>query len=197
MAIIAETVYFIQAIDSSDPTLNNWSSVLCGQVAQTMSIITACFLHIKPFLRKMDLGLMGMGRHQRQHGSISRPSMSRPTESPYLPSNQQGYFSPVTSQRKESPKHSLEFSDYKLHGHIAIPAQTFSASQVAIVSTPPPRTRDRSSSKDQNSGGKDSRNSMRSNNIHQVRTFGVDFEQGDEGRHRTGSGRRPNGSNSS
>ena len=188
MAIIAETVYFIQATESLDPTLNSWSSVLCGQVAQTTSIITACFLHIKPFLRKMDLGLMDVGRHQRQHSTISRPSMSRPTDSPYLSSNRQGYFSPVHSQRKESPKHSLEFSDYKLHGNIAVPAQAFSASQVAIVSTPPPRTRERSSSEEPNLGGRDSRNSMRCNNIHQVTTFGVNFERGNKDRRRTGSG---------
>ena len=185
VAIVAETVYFIKAADSTDPTLNNWSSVLCGQVAQTTSIITACFLHIKPFLRKMDLGLMNMGRGHQRHSITPRASMSRHKESSYLSSKKDGYFSsgPVASQRKESPKRSVEFGDYRLHGHIAIPAQAFSASQVAVVSTPPPR-RDRSRSKDPHSDGKNSRQSMHNNNnnIRQVRTFGVDFERDDERR---------------
>ncbi|MCJ1384419.1 hypothetical protein MMC17_007535 [Xylographa soralifera] len=96
-AIIAQTIYFIQASTTPDPTLNAWPAVLCGQIAQSTNLITACFLHLKPFLKQLDSGLLrnDARRHRRQKGGPHGPG------SYYLSSNGEGYFQ-TASQRKAS-----------------------------------------------------------------------------------------------
>ncbi|MCJ1319622.1 hypothetical protein MMC15_004958 [Xylographa vitiligo] len=98
IAIITQTIYTIRASRSPDPTLTSWPAVLSGQIAQSTNLITACFLHLKPFLKQLDSGLLrnDARRHRRQKkGGAHGPS------SYYLSSNGEGYFQSA-SQRKAS-----------------------------------------------------------------------------------------------
>ncbi|MCJ1328302.1 hypothetical protein MMC10_004978 [Thelotrema lepadinum] len=70
---IAQLAYFVPANNSSDPTFDLWPSVFCAQITQTVSIITACFLQLKPFLTSLNSGLLqnDEGIRRRRQGSRS------------------------------------------------------------------------------------------------------------------------------
>lgn len=58
---------------SNDPTFDLWPSVFCAQITQTVGIITACLLQLKPFLKSLDSGLLHNddGKRRRRQNSRS------------------------------------------------------------------------------------------------------------------------------
>ncbi|KAF7592272.1 hypothetical protein BBP40_000403 [Aspergillus hancockii] len=75
--IICQLVYFGTTADSSDPTNDTWPVVICTQLVQSLSIVTACSPQFKPFLdslRSTGMRLGGMtsyGHSQKAYGSYS------------------------------------------------------------------------------------------------------------------------------
>ncbi|KAI9881206.1 MAG: hypothetical protein M1830_007184 [Pleopsidium flavum] len=57
-AVTAQLVYLNRASDTTDATFDLWPLVLCTQVVQNMSIITACIPYLKPFLESLESGMM-------------------------------------------------------------------------------------------------------------------------------------------
>lgn len=49
-AVIAQLVYFNRDVDPSDITYHHWRTALCIQIAQNLSIITACLPCLHPFI---------------------------------------------------------------------------------------------------------------------------------------------------
>ncbi|MCJ1388132.1 hypothetical protein MMC18_000977 [Xylographa bjoerkii] len=163
VAIIAQTVYFIQASNTTDITLNSWTSVLCGQVAQSTNIITACFLHLKPFLQQLDSGLLRNDdrRHRRKKGGAHGPG------SYYLSSNGEGYFK-NSSQRKASAAVNDGLGP-------APPPQSHRPEYQNSAQGPPPR---RGNTALVSSNAEDRRSqSSRAQMIHQTTTWTVAYDE--------------------
>ena len=57
-AAAVQLVYLVHELHTSNTTLTAWRVVLCGQVVQTTSIMTACIPHLKPFLKNLESGLL-------------------------------------------------------------------------------------------------------------------------------------------
>lgn len=49
-AVIAQLIFFNRTAYSPDPTYSHWATVLCAQIAQNLSIITACAPCLHPFI---------------------------------------------------------------------------------------------------------------------------------------------------
>ena len=53
-----QLVYLRRASGSEDFTYRVWPAVLCNQLVQDLSIITACVPYIKPFLESLESGMI-------------------------------------------------------------------------------------------------------------------------------------------
>lgn len=58
VATVAQLFYFDHTSDSQDPTLDFWSTAVCTQVVQNLSIITACVPYLKPFFESLESGMI-------------------------------------------------------------------------------------------------------------------------------------------
>ncbi|KUJ13412.1 uncharacterized protein LY89DRAFT_158151 [Mollisia scopiformis] len=69
---IAQIAYFAPAIKSRNPTFELWTSVLCAQITQTISITTACFIQLRPFITSLHSGLLHNNDARRRIRQDSR-----------------------------------------------------------------------------------------------------------------------------
>jgi hypothetical protein len=69
---IAQLAYFLPTTDSVDPTFDLWTSVLCTQITQSVNIITACFIQVKPFITSLHSGLLHNNDERRRIRQGSR-----------------------------------------------------------------------------------------------------------------------------
>ncbi|KAI4194256.1 MAG: hypothetical protein LQ348_002684 [Seirophora lacunosa] len=58
VAVVAQLVYFNSATKSNDMTFNLWAEIVCTQVVQSLSIITTCVPHLKPFFDRIESGML-------------------------------------------------------------------------------------------------------------------------------------------
>lgn len=72
---IAQLIYFVPTTKSRDPTLELWTSVLCTQITQTMSIVTACFIQLKQFILSLHSGLLHIDDTSRRKRQDSRSGL--------------------------------------------------------------------------------------------------------------------------
>ncbi|MCJ1402005.1 hypothetical protein MMC11_005224 [Xylographa trunciseda] len=169
VAIVAQAIYFIQASNTTDITLSSWTSVLCGQIAQSTNIITACFLHLKPFLQQLDSGLLRNDdrRHRRKKAGAHGPG------SYYSSSNGEGYFKNA-SQRKASaavndglgppPAHQMNRPEHETSASSAPPKNGHTALVTAQEGI--------------GSSAEDRRSlSSRAQMIHQTTTWAVEYDE--------------------
>ncbi|CAI7569436.1 unnamed protein product [Penicillium glandicola] len=61
IAIICQLLYARQTLSSADSTYDTWVVAVSTQVAQTLSIVTACSPQFKPFLDNLQSSGMGIG----------------------------------------------------------------------------------------------------------------------------------------
>ena len=64
-AISCELVYLNRI--SNDPSFDAWPVTLCNQIAQCLSILTACTFYLKPFIDSLESGFIRAGDLRRQH----------------------------------------------------------------------------------------------------------------------------------
>jgi hypothetical protein len=57
-AIITQIIYTHQKLYSADPTFDTWPVVLCAEVVQCTSTVTACIPNLKPFLESLESGML-------------------------------------------------------------------------------------------------------------------------------------------
>ena len=85
MAIMCKLVFLHKTRNSEDPILDSWPVTLCTQTIQCLSIVSACFLYLKPFLDSVEAGFIrseDMRRHaigtQRRRSASSnlKPKVS-------------------------------------------------------------------------------------------------------------------------
>ncbi|KXG47464.1 uncharacterized protein PGRI_013340 [Penicillium griseofulvum] len=72
IAIICQLAYASQLHSSSDSTFESWAVAVSTQVAQTLSIVTACSPQFKPFLDNLRSSGMGLGMTSSNYGSKHR-----------------------------------------------------------------------------------------------------------------------------
>jgi hypothetical protein len=72
IAIICQLAYASQLPSSSDSTFDSWAVTVSTQVAQTLSIVTACSPQFKPFLDNLRSSGMGLGMTSSNYGSKHR-----------------------------------------------------------------------------------------------------------------------------
>ncbi|KAI4272577.1 MAG: hypothetical protein LQ337_005209 [Flavoplaca oasis] len=58
VAIVVQVVYHNRAKGRDDRTFEMWPVVLCAQIVQSLSIITACIPCLKPFLESLESGML-------------------------------------------------------------------------------------------------------------------------------------------
>jgi hypothetical protein len=62
----------VPAARAENITFEQWLAVFCAQITQTISIITACFLQLKPFFSSLKSGLLQNDEGRRRHRQDSR-----------------------------------------------------------------------------------------------------------------------------
>ncbi|KAJ5200041.1 hypothetical protein N7491_009158 [Penicillium cf. griseofulvum] len=72
IAIICQLAYASQISSSSDSTFDGWAVAVSTQVAQTLSIVTACSPQFKPFLDNLRSSGMGLGLTSSNYASKHR-----------------------------------------------------------------------------------------------------------------------------
>ena len=85
---------------SSDPSFRLWPTVLCTQVVQAASFISACVPYLRPFLESLESGMIrsddlrrrGMGgsygygdSSQKGNSSVKQKSQPRTKETSFIP----------------------------------------------------------------------------------------------------------------
>ena len=50
-----------------DPSFDAWPVAICNQIAQCLSILTACTFYLKPFIDSLESGFIRAGDLRRQH----------------------------------------------------------------------------------------------------------------------------------
>lgn len=79
-ASVCDMVYRIKTRSTRDLTLDLWPVVVCTQVVQSLSIIAACVLYLKPFLETLESGFTRADDMRRrgdsQDGSYKLSSLS-------------------------------------------------------------------------------------------------------------------------
>ncbi|CAD6588773.1 MAG: hypothetical protein ASARMPRED_003720 [Alectoria sarmentosa] len=60
LAVLAlvKTITPNRTSDPTDPTLDTWPATICTQIIQCLSISSACFLYLKPFLDSVESGFI-------------------------------------------------------------------------------------------------------------------------------------------
>ena len=58
VAAILRLVFLVREPNPQDPSLTNWTIVLCAQLVQNSSIITACVPYLKPLLESLESGMI-------------------------------------------------------------------------------------------------------------------------------------------
>ena len=69
ISLIIQLVYTIGALTSGDPTFNIWRAIIPQQAAQTLSIITASTIYLKPFVDSLQSGFWQAGDMRRRQDS--------------------------------------------------------------------------------------------------------------------------------
>ena len=64
--MICQLVYINKITSTSDATFDVWPIAICAQVAQCLSIITACTFYMKPLLDSLQSGFLQVGDLRRQ-----------------------------------------------------------------------------------------------------------------------------------
>ena len=88
-AVTAQLVYLNQIRPLGDPSFDLWPIVVCAQVAQCLSIVTACTIYLKPFIDSLESGFINLGDLRRQnvlqieYGQARGHDNSRGTKSPF------------------------------------------------------------------------------------------------------------------
>ncbi|KAL8708172.1 MAG: hypothetical protein Q9220_006933 [cf. Caloplaca sp. 1 TL-2023] len=78
IAVVAQLVYFHNATKSDDRTYNLWSVVICTQIVQSLSIISACVPYLKPVFDTLESGMMrNLRRRGQSQDHTYRRSYSR------------------------------------------------------------------------------------------------------------------------
>ena len=57
-ASVCKLVFWNRNPDPTDPTLDTWQTTICTQIIQCLSISSACFLYLKPFLDSIESGFI-------------------------------------------------------------------------------------------------------------------------------------------
>lgn len=55
---MVQLFYLDRTSDSQNPTLDFWSTAVCTQVVENLSIITACVPYLKPFFESLESGMI-------------------------------------------------------------------------------------------------------------------------------------------
>ena len=55
---MCKLVFWNRTPDPTDPTLDAWPATICTQIIQCLSISSACFLYLKPFLDSVESGFI-------------------------------------------------------------------------------------------------------------------------------------------
>ena len=55
---MVQLFYLNRMADSSNLTLDFWSTAVCTQVVQSVSLITACIPYLKPFFESLESGMI-------------------------------------------------------------------------------------------------------------------------------------------
>jgi hypothetical protein len=64
--VVCQLVYLNRLEPQSDLLLDIWPVAICAQVAQCLSIVTACTVYLKPFLDALESGFIQIGDLRRQ-----------------------------------------------------------------------------------------------------------------------------------
>ena len=57
-ACVCKLLFWNKITDPTDPTLDTWQTTICTQIIQCLSISSACFLYLKPFLDSVESGFI-------------------------------------------------------------------------------------------------------------------------------------------
>lgn len=80
VGVVSQLVFFHSATRSDDVPYNLWSEIICAQVVQSLSIITACIPHLGPFFDSLEPGRIRTDDSRRQAlacSSVYTPARSR------------------------------------------------------------------------------------------------------------------------
>ena len=55
---MCKLVFWNKTPNPPDPTLDTWPATICTQIIQCLSICSACFLYLKPFLDSVESGFI-------------------------------------------------------------------------------------------------------------------------------------------
>ncbi|KAI4231320.1 MAG: hypothetical protein L6R40_007765 [Gallowayella cf. fulva] len=82
VAIIAQLAYFNSATTSTDVSYHLWPEIVCTQVVQSLSIMTACVPYLKPFFDSLESGMIRSDDLRWRRGPDSLYTPSRSIQSP-------------------------------------------------------------------------------------------------------------------
>ena len=68
MAAVVQVILTIQLAPSTNPTFDSTSLALTTTVVQTISIVTACFPYLKPFIESLESGMIRSDDLYRRQG---------------------------------------------------------------------------------------------------------------------------------
>ncbi len=71
MAAACKLVFLRKTQQVTDPILNTWPVTLCTQTVQCLSIVSACFLYLKPFLDSVEAGFIRNNDMRQQASGIA------------------------------------------------------------------------------------------------------------------------------
>ncbi|KAL8935476.1 MAG: hypothetical protein Q9216_005404 [Gyalolechia sp. 2 TL-2023] len=85
VGVVTQLVYFNNATRSDDIPLNLWSEIICCQVVESLSIITACMPYLKPFFDSLETGMIrndDLRRRGLAYHDFYTPTRSRQSSAP-------------------------------------------------------------------------------------------------------------------
>ena len=64
---MCQLVYFNRLRPKGDPSLDLWPVIVCPEAAQSLSIVAACTIYLKPFIDSLESGFINLGDLRRQN----------------------------------------------------------------------------------------------------------------------------------
>lgn len=112
VGVVAQLVYFNSATRSNDIPFNLWSEIICCQVVESLSIITACVPYLKPFFDSFETGMIRSDdlRHRGlAYHDFHTPTRSRQTSSHHSwPAEQMKDVVELNTHLDELPNRSID-----------------------------------------------------------------------------------------
>lgn len=107
IGVVSQMVFLNNAIKSNDVPFNLWAEFICAQTVQSLSIITACVPHLRPFFDSFETGPI-RGDDSRRHGlayhdTYTPPRSRQPSAPQTWPSDSMGETIELNTRLDELP----------------------------------------------------------------------------------------------